>query len=376
MLTACVLATGVARAQAAREVRGTVARATGKGVRPLAGAWITLHRVGTDHAGPMDSVRSDGAGRYAFHYRATGDTAALYFVSIRFAGLAYFTAPLTGRVVTGADAGLVVYDTTSAPVPIRVRGRHVVVMAPDSGRTRRVVEAFELSNDSTVTRVSGARARPTFEALLPDGARATRAGEGDLPAEAVTFAEGRARVFAPLAPGVKRFSFVYRVKASAAPLLLPSLAGTSVLEVLVEDERGTATGGGLRETEPASLEGRRFRRFLAQDAPAAAVLSVTAPTLLTTSSLNFRIALIVVAVGAVLLLGLAAGLTRRGPARERAIRAQRDDPESLERELAALETAFAALDAPTPDEKADHYERRARLKARLTAALARREGLV
>ena len=344
--------------------------------RPLAAAWITLHRVGSDNAGSVDSIRSGADGRYSFRYRAKGDTNALYFVSSRFAGIAYFTLPLKDRVVTGEAADLLVYDTTGGPVPIRVRGRHIVVMAPDSQRSRRVVEVFELSNDSSVTRVSVAADHPTFETLLPDGAREPRAGDGEVTGDGLLFANGRARVLAPLAPGLKQFSFSYRLAADRRPVAFPSVAGSTVLEVLLEDEKGTVAGAGLREAAATTLDGRRFRRFTANDAPSAAVISVTAPTMATSSSRNARIALIVTALGAMLLLGLAAGMRRRDPVRARARRATTDDPVALEREIAALDVAFAALESPDADDRADHYESRARLKARLTAASARAEGLM
>jgi len=358
-----------------REVRGAITHVSPRGEVPLSGAWVTLHRVGADGAGPVDSARTGPDGRYAFRYRATGDSSALYFVSSRYGGIAYFTPPLKERVVTGAAADLLVYDTTSAAVAIRVAGRHVVVMAPDSGRTRRVVEVFEVSNDTSVTRVAGTLERPTFEARLPDGARDIRAGDGEVTADAMTFAGGRARILAPIPPGIKQFSFTYRLPASGEPISVPSIAPATVLEVLLADERGSVSGAGLRETPPASVNGRRFRRFLAQDAPANAVVAITAPTLAAMSAPGARIALIVTAVGATLLLGLATSQLRRRPELARARRASSDDPASLQLELSALDTAFGELEAPGPEERADHYEARARLKARLAAAVARRDGL-
>jgi hypothetical protein len=387
LLLAACLVPGVARAQDSarpggpatapevREVRGSITHVTARGARPLSGAWVTLHRVGTDNAGPMDSVRTPEDGRYSFRYRATGDSSALYFVSSRFAGIAYFTRPLKARVVTGEAADLIVYDTTSAAVPIHVRGRHIVLMAPDSGRSHRVVEVFELSNDSSVTRVVGTLDTPTFETTLPDGAGDMHAGDGEVTGDAMTFSDGRARVLAPIPPGIKQFSFSYRLPATRTAISIPSIAPVSVLEVLIDDEKGTVSGAGLRETAAANVNGRHFRRFLAQDAPANAVVAITAPTRSTMSPLNARIAMIVTAVGATLLLGLATGQLRRRPELARARRSTSDDPESLQRELAALETAFGELEAPGPDERADHYEARARLKARLAAAVARRDGL-
>jgi hypothetical protein len=347
--------------------------ADARDARPIPGEWVVLHRVARDTAGPLDSVRTDPRGHYTLAYRATGDTSALYFASTRFGGITYFTSPLRKALVDGADADLIVYDTSSAPVLIRVRGHHVVVMAPDSARSRTVLEVFELTNDSTVTRVAGAAERPTFETALPPGARDFHVAAGDLAPDALTFGDGRVRVFAPLAPGVKQFSFNYRLPATTSAIALPVAAPVAVLEVLVEDMRGSATGIGLKEQPATVLEGRRFKRFLTQDPPAPSTFSVTAPTLLAASSLNVRVALVIVAVGAALLLGLGSSVLRHGPGRRRAARP--DDPDGLAREVAALDLAFEQVANPTSDQRADHYEARARLKARLTAALAHRDRL-
>jgi hypothetical protein len=357
-----------------REARGVAQRVTNRGTVPLAGAWVVLHRVGNDHAAPVDSLRTGASGRFEFRYRATGDTSALYFIATRYDGIAYFTPPLRKPVVAGGDADLLVYDTTSAPVRITVRGRHVIVTAPDTGKARSVIEVFELSNDSSVTRVAGARGLATFATTLPDGALAPEAADGDVPAAAVKFEKGRVLVFAPIAPGVKQFSFHYRLPLAKAPITIPSLAATGVLEVLVEDAQGTASGAKLKATTAVTLDGRRFKRFLAQDAPANAVISVVAPTRVG-AAFSARMALVVLAIGTVMLAGLAASLMRKGPLVARASETGEVDPDAIARQVAALDDAFEANASPTDDERADHYQRRARLKARLTAALARRDGL-
>jgi len=53
----------------------------GDSVVAVANAWVTLHRVGTDHAGPVDSTHTSASGHYVFHYKRTGATDAIYFVS-------------------------------------------------------------------------------------------------------------------------------------------------------------------------------------------------------------------------------------------------------------------------------------------------------
>lgn len=357
-----------------REARGLVQRITARGEVPLAGRWVVLHRVGTDVAGPIDSMRTGANGRFAFRYHATGDSAALYFAASSYDGIAYFTPPLRKPVVEGGDADLLVYDTTSAPIPISVRGRHVIVTAPDTGKGRIVIEVFELSNDSSVTRVAGAPEKATFATPLPEGAFNPVAADGDVPAEAVKFENGRALVYAPIAPGVKQLSFHYRVPLGKAPIAIPVLVPTAVLEVLVEDAQGSASGAKLKKMASVNLEGRPFRRFLAQDAPANAVVTVLAPTQVG-AAFSARVAIVIGAIGAVMLAGLGASLMRKGPlvAGPREIGAT--DPDDIARTIAALDDSFEKVEVPTDDQRADHYEARARLKARLTSALARRDGL-
>lgn len=361
-------------APAPREARGIVQRVSGKGEVPVAGNWVVLHRVGKDVAAPVDSVRTDAGGRFAFRYRPSGDTAALYFIASSYSGIAYFTPPLRKPVVSGGDADLLVYDTTSAPVPVTVRGHHVIVTAPDTGRGRLVLEVFELSNDGNMTRVAGTPEKATFETVMPDGATNAAASDGDIPAEAVKFEEGRARVFAPIAPGVKQLSFHYRVPLSKAPISIPALAPAAVLEVLVEDLQGDASGAKLKKMASVNLEGRPFKRFLAQDTPQNSVVTVLAPTQVG-SAFNTRMAFVIIAIGAVMLAGLGASVMRKGPLVARAGELGGVDPDEIARTIASLDDAFERKESPTEDERADHYQARARLKAQLTSAIARRDGL-
>jgi hypothetical protein len=367
-------ASGARGTTAAREARGLVQRVTAKGVAPLGGVWVVLHRVGRDVAAPIDSMRTDAGGRFAFRYRATGDTTALYFIAGSYAGIAYFTPPLRKPVVAGGDADLLVYDTTSMPIPVSVRGRHVIVTAPDTGQGRLVIEVFELSNDTSLTRVAGAPEKPTFETALPEGAINAAATDGDVPKDAVKFETGRVRVFSPIAPGVKQFTFHYRLPLNKAPIAIPALAPAAVLEVLVEDTQGSASGAKLKKMASVNVEGRPFRRFLAQDAPGNAVVTVLAPTQ-TGAVFSVRMVFVIVAIGAAMLAGLAASLMRKGPLVARAHELGDADPDDIARKIAALDDAFEKKESPTDDERADHYEARARLKARLTSSLARRDGL-
>lgn len=359
---------------AERSLAGRITRpGTGSSVRPVAGEWVILHRVGVDNAAPLDSQRTRGDGSYAFRYRATGDSNAVYFTSTSRGGVAYFTPPTREARVQGGFADLLVFDTTSAPVRITVRGRHLIVTAPDStAPVRTVIEVFELSNDSTVTAVPGAAQRPTFEVALPVGVTQVLGGQGDISPDAVRADEGRVRVWAPIAPGLKQFSFSYDLPLSQTELSVTLNDSVPVMEVLVEDPRGLAIGAGLTEVDPVQVEGRPFKRFLAQNVAPPATISVSAPGQLDNPN-SMRVVLVVIAVGAALLLGLGMAFMRKGPqafARQRAV-----NPEALALEIAALDVAYEKIESPTEQQKAEHYLKRAHLKGRLSNELAKRDGL-
>jgi hypothetical protein len=266
----------------------------------------------------------------------------------------------------------VVHDTTSGPIPIAIRGRHVVIASPDAEGRRAVIEVFELSNDSSVTRLAAGDTGVVWQAPLLVGARDAKVGETDFSNGAVRFESGRVRLSAPFAPGLKRFSYRYTIPATES---LAFVVGepVAVLELLLEDALGRAEGGGLAPTGPATVSGRAFSRFLAQDVPAGADIRVSLPGPSGTSGMPLRVLAIMAALGAVLLVGLARTMMRRQAqaARPRAT----EDAAALRERLAALDTAFANLAQPTAEQRADHWQARAHLSQQITDAVAREQGL-
>ena len=270
--------------------------------------------MGSDTAGPLDSILTDPTGRFAFTYRPHGAPDAVYFVSASYDGIAYLSAPLTRAVVEGADAEITVFDTTSHPLPLRVRGRHLIVAAPDAAGTRPVVEVFELSNDTSVTLISpGSEGdRPTWRAAMPPAARDVRVGQGDIAPDAVTIRQAQLEVFAPFAPGLKQLSFSYRLPPSAFPLTRALGDGAAVLELLVEEPGARVEGARLREVDPVAVEGRTFRRYLGQDVPAGSSVRITVP-LAAGNRRALYFALVLTAIGAAMLAALARAFSARPP---------------------------------------------------------------
>lgn len=281
---------------------------------PLTGVWVVLHRVGPDSAGPLDSVRSDSRGRYAFNYVRRGSQDAIYFASASHDGIAYFTPPLAEGRVRGDDGEITVFDTTSGHVPMSLRGHHVVVSAVDANARRSVVEVYDLSNDSSVTRVAvGDKPQDaTWQAQLTQDATDFRVIQGDISAAAVSFTNGTVNVFAPIAPGFKQLSFSYSLPAKAFPLKLPLGKATGVYEILIEEKGGSVTGPHLKEVDPVTVDERNFRRFLATDMPenSVALIDLPAPPGGRSIDPRFLVAITLV-LGGSMIVALARALRRR-----------------------------------------------------------------
>jgi hypothetical protein len=281
---------------------------------PVNGTWVVLHRVGPDSAGPIDSVRTNASGRYQFRYTRTGSPDAVYFVSAFHDGVAYFTPPLAEGNVSGNDAEVVVYDTTSKRVPTSVRGHHVVVSAVDANGLRSVVEVYDLSNDSSVTRIapSDSPKDATWQTHIPAGATDFKVSQGDFPPSAVSFANGTVNLFAPLAPGIKQLSFSYSLPAKSFPLSLPLESETQIYEIMVEEKGGNVTGPRLKEVDPVTVDERNFRRFLASDVPANSVAVIDLPAPPPTHSIDPRyLVALTLLIGGTMIVALARALKRR-----------------------------------------------------------------
>ncbi len=363
----------IAQGGEARAVTGVVARATDVDLIASASVWATLHRVGRDQAGPVDSVRTDARGGYRLPYRVSpADSTSVFFVSAEFGGVTYFTPP-AGPDLFGPTADtIVVFDTTSGPLSLAMRGRHLIVGAPDSTDRIIVVEVFELANDTEKTLVATAEERATWAVPLPAGAQDVRAGQSDVSEEAMAARGGRLEVYAPFAPGLKQISFSYTLSRDDFPLRVPIEQPVDVLEVLVEDQGAQVAGPGLEEVEPATLEGRTFRRLLADEAPAGGVVTVSLAAV-AFDNRSLYVAAVLLAVGMVMLLALARSFQRR-TASARAVGVPVEEtPDRLAQRIVELDSRFQRRRAPTDAERAAYEQERQELKGRLTDALLDRD---
>lgn len=298
--------------RAGRVAAGRVYVVRGRARVAAAGTWVTLHRVGTDSAGPLDSVRADRNGAFAFRYRPRPHTSDAYFVSAMHDGLAYFSSALGPGAARDRTADLSLFDTTSHGVTVSLASRQVVVEAPNADGARGVIEMYVLANAGDHTLVPDGQGKPTFTAELPAGAIGPRAGDGDVRADAMTFADGKVRVVAPVAPGTTRVTFEYTIPPGRGRFTLAASTAVGLLDVLVEDSAGTATGAGLQEQPSGVYAGRTFRHFVASEVAPAEAITVDVPVMSNGSHFDV-VTILLFAIAVVLTLSLVRALRRPGP---------------------------------------------------------------
>lgn len=365
-----------------RSVNGRVRRPVSvngdsTGMAPAAGMWVTLHRVGKDTAGPVDSMRTDAQGHYRFQWTPFGSSDGVYFASTTSGGIAYFTPPLRNVASRGDDAEITVFDTTSVRFQLTVKGRHLIVGKADTSQFRTVIEVFELSNDSlrTLVATDSTSPMPTWSMSVPASARDVRANEGEISPDAFVAGSGRVSVYAPIAPGIKQVAFSYKVPNSSFPLLMRAEGGAVVFEVLLEEPQGFVTGKGFANVAPVALEGRNFRRFLSQDVQPNAELIIELPSS-GAPARNLYIAGLLVAIGMLMMVVLMRSMQRRAARRvavEPTMRPRESDAplhKRLAQEIAALDETYARIAKPSDTVKKAYETRRTELKGALGAELA------
>ena len=356
-------------------VDGLVQLGKRAGPEPIRNQWVVVHRIASDSAGnvsggPLDSVRTDARGRYRIRFPKTGGQAT-YIAITTYQGVSYISTPFTRPVTTGDDAAIMVFDTTSPPYPIRVAGRHFVLTSPDSADRRRIVEVYELMNDSVHT-VIGTEANPVWRAALPAHAKDVQINPvGDISPAMTKIEPNEIRVFSPISPGIRQISFSYSLDANDFPLVMPVVDSASVFEMLVQEQAATIEGGGFTEVAASVQDGVAFRRLLSQNVPSRAVIRIDAPK--PVARLGSKIISTVVAAVSLLLLG-ALGLVfwrrRRVPSLVVPVSTSPSRVDALVRELATMDAEFERRANISAEDRVEYDTRRNQLKAALNAALA------
>ena len=332
---------------------------------PLPGARVVLHRVGREEQGPVDSTMTDGRGRFAFRF--TADTTAIYLLSARHDGIAYFASPVHTNPERPDTAIELIVSDTSSRGSVTMAARHIVVSAPDEHGARAVVEVIVLHNGGSTAVVAPDSTRPVWAVRVPSAATAVNAGEGDFSASAVRPAGDSVGLFAAVAPGDKQLVLQYSLPGDIGRVRFPFDEPVPLVNLMLEEPAARVLGGLTAKRDSQTIQGRGFGRWEGPMA-AGAVLIIRLPR-----PLRLGGSALAALVGALALVLVWAGV-RMLRARPHASAAE--TPAGLVDAIARLDAAHAAggWSADSP-ESAAWAEQRARLKARLLELLASRGGV-
>src|SRR5207244_5746584 len=115
---------------------------------------------------PLAWSRRDSSAASALSVRRP-DSAAIYGVSTCYAGIAYFSEPITPGRSSSSLRPLYVYDTSSTGPPVRVTRRLITVAREKRDGSRDVLELVELENPGVATRVARDTLLPTWAGAIP-----------------------------------------------------------------------------------------------------------------------------------------------------------------------------------------------------------------
>ena len=356
-------ATGAAQAR----VSGTVARLQAGDTVPLARARIVLHMLTAARQGPVDSVLSDGWGRFQFSIKA--DTSALLLTSSRYDGIEYFSRPARATAQR-ADTGLIILVAdTSSSAPVTLAGRYLMVGRPEQGGRRGALDLIVLHNRSYVTRVARDSTVPVWTMPLPAGIENFTPGESEFSAAAVGYQGDSLTISAPLSPGDRQLMVTYTLPRGVQILKVPFAAATDSVVLLLEEPTARVLTPGFAVTDSQVIETRTYHRWVGTlRGPGMVEVKFAVP------GEGGREATL--ALAALLATGLLAGgimlARRRGQVVPIAATPARD-PAGLIDALARLDAQYAGREAEVSVVAWSQYlAQRAELKVALAAALAAR----
>lgn len=342
---------------------GQILRMTTADSVPVPGRFVVLHRVAAGDQGPVDSVRTSSDGRFRFSFRA--DSAAVYLLSARHDGIAWFSLPIHPLEEPTDTLTTIVVSDTSSTTPINIVSRHVVFRSPDVNGSRQVLELIVLQNRGTQTRVAPDTTGASWFMTLPAGVAAPTPGDNDFSPDAIVIRNDSVLVSAPIAPGEKEVAIQYVVPPELSPLRLTLQESPGSLTVLAEESEVEVRGEGIAAADTQMIAGTVFHRWTGSPEPGGEVTIEFSTGSGGTGAPAWVLPVLVLLVGA----GLAVAILRVRSPRAGVL----DTPSApdLVEELARLDARYRGRRNEVPAGEWERYQtERGRLRAALDRQLA------
>ncbi len=274
MILTAVAFVAMLQAPEARPVSGRVIRVVAGDTVVVPGAMVLLHGVSPTVQGVLDSVRSDGQGRWRF--RPAVDSATVLLVSARHEGIEYFAPPVAReRIATLPPLDVLVADL-DATAPVTVASRHLIIGGPAPDGTRDVIDLVVLRNASGRTRAMPDTATPTWQFVLPPHAANTRIGDADFAADMLDLHGDTLFLHAPIPPGDRQLFLQYQIVPASRRFEIPMDQAITSLTLMAEEE-ALEVDRYLTRSGVEELEGRRFVRWAGAVPAAGDALELTLP---------------------------------------------------------------------------------------------------
>ena len=361
-------------------VQGEVVAAS----EPLPDVTVVLHQVSSEFSGEIDSIRSDGEGRFTLRLPqlpAHGVRSDVYFASVRYRGLLYFGPAITSPAQLDSLYVIQAYDTLAVPeggAELPLLQRSLFLDKVEGGW--QATDVFQLLQEEDRTLFSPDEG-VVWSYPLPPGARDFQVGQSEMAPDATRFTEGRMELYSPIPPGERFYLVRYTIPLDDFVLPLPGV--TQRLEIMIREPGPEVDLAPLTPGMPVELEpGNVFRRYQGVDFQGTEIqVQVAEPT--------FELPAAWLAVILAGLLGGAGvyayrmrksrpipevepqgvgsrreGPERVGPGRERPVRIG-EDRDSLLVAVARLDEEFQAEEDPSPELRRRYEQRRRDLLDRL-----------
>ncbi len=259
---AALLVAGLACPASALTIRGTVTKGTP--AFPLLGQAVQLHVVRGEEELTGQTAATNARGEYQFA-DLKKDPSLSYFVSTEYENAFYTEGPFQGGQTADVNQNFTVYDVGRDISQVQVKNHHIILERKPDGFHVTEIMIFENRGKTAYLGTGPDHAENAGARLgLPASVQAFQAGMGGDPQ--TTHIRGRELSSErPIPPGVRPFSFTYRIPFSGRVDLSHRLYfPTASFVILLDDPKLKLESKGLEFAGTREQGGKQYAVYSGQ----------------------------------------------------------------------------------------------------------------